>query len=374
MNTRPLQFRLPARRGAANKGITSFQDLDALMQFVNQDDSNKVDLQLTGAQMEFTDRKTLALPMPGGRGTQEFAFNAWSFDQLASMLKIPTKYLESCPIVGKGGMKDQIEARMGERAAKEHIVRLRMTETTEGVKGVIRAVLPGNYAFYDNRHMVPAVKQAIAELGGDFTLQLTNAQDPKSIERQMHMRFVRNTSFNFDEIKIDDPHGIGFHTTTSEVGDGEVRIDALVWRLVCKNGLMGWGDSEVLKLRHRNFQAHEVTPQIHEGVLSAARQEVAVKDMLQRKYDEKVLDPESTLLLLGAKMRTSDFIKDQALAVLRGNRKKSYSRFDIMQAYTQAAQSLSINDRVKLEMSVGHAVFGNVVTTTGETVHDDGED
>src|SRR4029077_955562 len=168
----------------------------------------------------------------------------------------------------------------------------------------------------------------------------------------------KENEFNLDAIDVNDPHKIGFHCLTSEVGDGDIRVDALVYRLLCKNGLLGWGDSEILRLRHKNLQTHEVNPQIQEAVLASVRQEDAIKDLLERKYSEPVGDPETALLLMGAKMKVSDWLKEQALGALRREKKSDYSRFDIMQAFTQAAQQLPFAERIKLEMSVGRSFLG----------------
>jgi hypothetical protein len=351
-------------------------DLKGIWAFVNADDKNKSEKLVEASKLEFTNRKTLAIPT--AEGTKEYSFTPYSFDQFSGMLKIPTKYLESCPVGGPGGMKAQIDLRLAERGNKEQLVRFRNTDTVEGVSGVIRAVLPGLFTPFDNRHLLTAVQRANQEAGGGFQLELTNAHDPRSMEQVFHLRFLRQTGFNFDGIGIDDPHRIGYHCFTSEVGYSDLVLNALVWRLVCKNGMMGFGDSEVLKIRHRNFASHEVTPRLQEGVLSAVRQEAAVKELLERKYTEPVRDFEGELLLLGAKTKVSDFIKERAVEIARTHKKEEYSRFDVMQAYTEAAQSLPIDDRVKLELTIGRAIFGAGAMVRSrrnvpETIDTDGE-
>ena len=339
-----------------SKPPIEMEQFSGIMAFINQDDKSKEDIGVLGSNIEFTNRKTLALPTKSG--TQEFSFNEWSFAQFAEMLKIPSKYLASCPVNGKGSQRDQIEARMSERLNQNHLIRLRRTHTEDNVFGVVRAVLPGDYSIFDNRHLVTAVKRAITEAGGSFKLELTNVHDPRSIEQSLHMRFLKDQQFDLDISDAKDPHKIGFHCFTSEIGDGDIRLDALVYRLVCKNGMMGFADSEVLRLRHKNFQTHEVTPQIQSGVLASVSLEAPIKDLLERKYNEPVADPETQLLLMGARMKVSDWVRDQAMTVLRAHRKPKYSRFDIMQSFTEAAQTLPFADRIKLEMNTGRSFLG----------------
>lgn len=337
----------------------NFDSIQSLMSFVKADDANKEDYVIKGAQFDFTDRKTLALKTPNGM--EEFAFNPHSFDQLCGLAKIPTKYLEGCKVTGKGGMKDQLEARMENRLANDHLIRVRRTPNEDGVAGMIRAILPGEYAPFDYRDLIPSLGRAITEVGEGFKLEMSNVQDPKSVESSLHLRFVRESGFDFKELEINDPHRMGFHCRTSEIGDGPTIINALVWRLICKNGMMGWGDSEVLKIHNKNLHKHEVYPQLTEAIFATVRQQEPLREMIMRKYEEVVPDPETSMLLMAARMKVSDHTKEEALAILRKDSmtKDAITRFDMMQAFTRVAHSLSMTERTKLETAVGRFMFGN---------------
>jgi hypothetical protein len=349
-------FRLPTSRkpSPVSPNLSSFEGLQA---FLNQDDQNKEDYLISGAQIEFTNRKTLAIPTK--KGTEEFAFSPWSFDQFSDSLKIPPRFLADCPITGKGSMKDLIEMRMEAKKSAEYLIRTRRAETDDGVSGVVRAVLNGNYSPFDNRHLLAAVKRAVSDIGGKFNIISTNANDPKSIETAFHLRMTENQKFDFDELGLSDPHHMGFHARTSEVGAMKLRIDALVYRLVCANGMMGWADSSVLAENHKGLHVHEMTPRVHEAVLSSVRQKDAVKEMLSCVYTEVVQEPETQLLLMGKHMRMSDMIIEEALNVFRTTKHDEVTRFHLAQAFTQASQALPIAERAKIEESVGEALFTN---------------
>lgn len=363
-------FRLPR----TVKVAPHLDQFSGIWAFVNKDDENKQDLNLKGSQIEFTARKTLALPTP--KGTFEYAFTPHSFEQFAKTLNIPAKYLGSCPITGRGSMQDQISARMDGLLNKSFLMRLRNTKTDDGLSGMVRAILPENYAVFDNRHLVQACQTAITQTGMKFSIQMTNVQDPRSIEQRIMMRFVQNQQFDVKAPSgVGDPHQIGFHCLSSEVGDGDIRVDALVYRLLCTNGLMGWGDSEVLRQRHSGFMPHEMTPRFQEAVLASVRQEDAIKDLLERKYTELVgRDPTNALMLMAAKMRVSDYVKDTAVTVLQKNVKSEYTKFDIMQAFTETAQQLPLMDRIKLEMSVGRMMLGGGKPAIRENVPAEADD
>lgn len=366
-----VAFRIP------NRIPGQLSELSAVMALVNADDKNKNDILVRGSQMEFTNRKTLALPTKDG--TKEFSFTPYSFDQFAGMLKIPAKYLETCPVTGKGGMKDQVESRMEKKLANDFLVRVRMSaQEAEGVSGFCRAILPGNFTPFDNRHMVDALTRAMREAGGKFKLTSSNTNDPKSLEEHMHLRLIHEGDTSFEiEGGMNDQHKMGFHAITSEVGACKLEIDALVYRLVCKNGMMGWADSEVLKVPYRNFQAHEMFPRVNEAVLSSIRQGEVIRDLLNRSYGEEFGDsPEAYLAGMGRRMRVSDHVLEQAVETFRRER-YAHTRFFAAQAFTFAAQTLPIRERIELEDAVGRELFGvgrrrrrrtngNTIDTTAE--------
>jgi hypothetical protein len=330
---------------------------DGLQAFINQDDRNKEDYAVIGEQIEFTARKTLAIPTK--KGTEEFAFSPWSFEQFSDSLKIPPRFLADCPITGKGSMKDNIEMRMEGKKSAEYLIRVRRVEADDGVSGVIRGVLSNHFTPFDNRHLLAAVKRALADIGGNFNIVSTNANDPKSMETGFHLRITETEKFDFDELGLSDPHVMGFHARTSEVGSMRLRIDALVWRLVCANGMMGWKEAAVLSENFRNIHVHEMTPRVQEAVLSSIRQKEAVKSLLTHVYTQPVAEPETRLLLMGKHMRISDSLIETALNVFRTSKHPVVTQFHLAQAYTEAAQSLPMQERARLEELVGSAMFNS---------------
>jgi len=336
-------------------------DLSSLMAFVNIDDKNKADFLVPGDRLEFTDRKTIAVP--SSEGTVEYSFTPYSFDQFAGLLDIPPKYLGSCPVSGKGSMKDQVEARMEKRRSDNFLVRVRNTKTEDGLQGTVRAILSSEYALFDNRHLVQAMQTAVKEIGGDFDLVGSNTADPRSVETQLHIRLVG------EELTLpgDDPHRCGIHGITSEVGDAFVDINALVWRLVCSNGMMGWGDALVLHQVHKGFQSHEMTARVQEACLAATRQHEVVQDMLTAAMSINIENPVVYLETQARRMKLSDgFIEASQEALKIEAAAGEVTRFTIAQAFTRAAQALPLPDRSKIETKVGKFLYAALEVTMSE--------
>jgi len=363
------RFRLPPR--SANSKTTTPEDLDGIMSWVNADDRNKEDALAPVANIDFTDRKTLMVPMKGAQ-RREYAFNESSYKQLCSLLGIPAKYLATCPVDGPGGQKAQVENRIEQHGGKELLVRVRnapMDVDGKKVAGVVRAVLPGNYTPFDNRHMVTSLRSAIAQ-AGEFKLQASNITDPRSSEKALQIRMTREETFEIGELGLNDPHQVGFHAVTSEVGLQHLSVSALVWRLVCTNGMMGWGDSRILDTNYTNHTVSELMPRIHEAVLISMRQEEAIKDMLHRVYLEPVKDPESSIHIFARKMKLSDSLTERALYHLKMDRSAKPTKFTVLQAFTATAREAPLAERAGLEALIGKTLIGGSYTLE-QNAHDE---
>jgi len=346
---------LPPRGVPVGKPVT-LKQLEGIWAFVNADDANKRDVVLTANQLEFTDRKTLALP--SSTGTKEYGFSDHGFDGLATLLDIPSKYLSKCPVTGRGGMKDQIEMRLESNDTRSFLVRIRETEEDNKVHGTIRAVLPGTHVAFDNRHLLQAVERALK--GGEgthWTIMGSNITSPKEVERELNLRLVRKAMFQpLQGLDIDDPHQSGFHARTSEIGLGNISVQSLVYRLLCTNGLMGM-DSRGETFRSRfDKMPHEANPLIQEAIMASTRQEEAVADIFQRAYAEEVAEPTTSIFMLGRQKRLPEPLIERAVELF-ANENQPHNRYGMLQAYTSAAKEYPLAERAKLEETIGAAFF-----------------
>jgi hypothetical protein len=220
-------------------------------------------------------------------------------------------------------------------------------------------VLGGSFQPYDNRHLIADVMRGVKEIGDDYQLVATNAHDPRRLEESLHLRMVRKQAFNLPNLPahVDDPHQSGFHVSTSEIGACDLSLSTLIWRLICTNGLMGWGDAEVVRVKHRNFAIHEIGPRIMEGMLISTRQEASVADMLSRTYSEPVSDPHFEIINMGRRMKAPDAFVERTIELYRNNHVAQPTRYFVMQAFTEAARQAPLHERTKLEEMVGKAFF-----------------
>lgn len=329
--------------------------LAKLVAFINKDDQNKADVLVKGSEIEITKRKTVAIPYLGE--THEFSFNDHSFDQMSKMLGIPPKFLRTCPNDGKGSIEDIVSARMTKRLGENHFLRLRVGASGEkGVTGFIRGFLSSEYKPYDNRDLLAALQTAMRVDRAKF--HSTNAYVPRHLENALNIRMLFDKSSEF-EVE-GDKHCMGVHLQTSEIGMYPVSVGALVWRLVCSNGLMGWSNSDIVSITHRNVEPHEISPRVEEAYSAAQRLSAPASEVLEALVAEPIKDPVLSVLRYSEKMKLPEAIVDKIMKqITRQDEAPPTTKYGLLQAFTAAAKGMDdLTDIVHIEKLIGKVLLG----------------
>lgn len=210
----------------------NFDSLAALAERVEQVDSAKHDLVATTNAVRVIDDDRLAI------GEHEVDVLPHAHGQIAERLKIPRPYYNR--VGGEfPGLRTEMLRRHFQDQPERRLFRT-MTElpgedALDGLHGgALRAFLSDRYRPMDNAWMLSALLPAMEEV---------QAHHPISIESQAMTatRFYLQITFPGVEAQVQQGDVIraGVQIVNSEVGSGALDIRALVWRLVCVNGMVG---------------------------------------------------------------------------------------------------------------------------------------
>ncbi len=161
------------------------------------------------------------LDISSGREQESFVLSDVAHRQIADRLGIPFKYYEkmqsSYPTLldqnVNGWLLKNPERRM-----------LRILD------GRVRAFLSDRYRRLDNLELADAILPVIAEMPGADILSA------EVTETRMFIKVVNKTLRA--EISTGDVVQAGFMVSNSEVGLGSLKVEPLIYRLVCRNGLI----------------------------------------------------------------------------------------------------------------------------------------
>lgn len=177
------------------------------------------DTGLMDFKAEDNGRSFITLNMKGN--SQTFAVNELAHQQIAQRLQIPYRYYQKMQIEQPDLLSENVNTWL------HYAPERRMLRTLDGE---VRAFLSDRYRRLDNLELCEAVLPIIREMSG---ASITSCEVTPS---HMYLKVV-NKKLKAD-VAVGDTVQAGFVISNSEVGLGSVKIEPLIYRLVCRNGLI----------------------------------------------------------------------------------------------------------------------------------------
>jgi hypothetical protein len=225
----------------------------------------------------------------------EFPVGPIAHEQLATHYEIPRRYydrmLESSPELLVRNVNHWVQ-----KTDEKRFIRT--------LDGNMRAFLSDKYRPLDNYLIAKAAMPTLGEMANDNSLglQIVSAQ---ITERRLYIQCV--TPRITEEVKVGDEVQMGITITNSEVGCGSVRVEPLIWRLACLNGMVRThslkrhhvgkrlGTNDVLD--YNDFYASETVEADNQAFL------LKVRDTVRNAFDVLKFREEVELLQLAAENR-----------------------------------------------------------------------
>jgi hypothetical protein len=107
-----------------------------------------------------------------------------------------------------------------------------------------RAILSNRYSIIDNKPVYEELKDVLRERSYHLTSHHVDYEG-------MHLRFLNQERiYRLKHLDLNEEIMGGFHVRNNEVGFGTLRLDAIIYRLVCKNGMVVPHQSSMMRKRH----------------------------------------------------------------------------------------------------------------------------
>lgn len=161
-------------------------------------------------------------------GVSPFYLNDLAKEQIASRLQIPKKYFDRMEVEAPTLLETNVNHWLQNNDDK-YMVRT--------LDGKARAFLSSRFRPLDNEQLAEAVLPTL----GKMDIQIVSAE---VTEKHLYIKAV--TEKLTGEIKKGDTVQAGIVISNSEVGCGAVKIEPMIYRLVCLNGLIS-ADSSMRK-------------------------------------------------------------------------------------------------------------------------------
>lgn len=145
-----------------------------------------------------------------------------------------------------------------------------------GTRRAAFAVVTRGYSALDAGDIADIAREALGRIPNGDTARGTVHYNPGTTGLTVDVLFPGNVRGRRPQ-RADDGHVGGVRITSADNGTGAIKASTLVWRLVCKNGMMGFGPGTVERIVHRGNRAAMVA-RLATAIRSTATQASAVVD------------------------------------------------------------------------------------------------
>ena len=163
-----------------------------------------------------------------GDKSQEFEIADVAHTQIAARLDIPTKYYQRMRSQAPELLSANVNGWFQQKPER------RMVRTLDGQ---MRAFLSDRYRRLDNYDLAAAVLPVLKDMGEGLKIVSTELTESKMYIKVINERLEL-------EVKQGDVVQAGMVISNSEVGMGSLKVEPLIYRLICTNGLIAQDHSQ----------------------------------------------------------------------------------------------------------------------------------
>lgn len=227
-------------------------------------------------------------------GGRRFELNRRAMVQLAQRLRIPVDFLDRQP----DNLKFALTNYWAQNGGYEREVMMRTMQDNQ-----VRGILSSSYTPLDDIDVVPL----IADILGDEEVDIKIMDFHNDYS---HIRIVFNRLTT--EARPGDIIQTGIHISNSEVGMRSIRTDALVYRLICTNGMVRDENNGRSSIRHIG-NSDRLKDQLRMLITDAKENAQHLTNQFKEAVNHKLLEPTK---LIEQHAQSNDLSQAQLKAVL----------------------------------------------------------
>ena len=264
------------------------KSIDDACDIVAADDLHKWD-SIARCQTVSLHNGRLMFPQAASDGYDEgLSLSPWAMAQACQKLGLPTAYFKKCPHhLQDANFNYWNRTQEVARQLSKADVDPDETWLLRAKGGTVRGVLSPRYSRLDNKQLMdtlfPMLKHRNYKVG---LIQLTG--------EALHLRLVDPTIAR--DVLPDDRLMVGIHIANSEVGLRAVTVDALVFRLICTNGLIRRvNHKSLLKQRHIHVKEARFGEMLQAAIQDAVIVAAGFIEQMALAVKTEVPDPDKAI-------------------------------------------------------------------------------
>lgn len=365
---------LPNGGYVSDSPLSSSLDLIQVREQVREEDEGKWDATVFRDQLTLLNGKLLVPENVTSQEVEELTPTTWATAQMCGRLGIPTAYFRRCPLDLQDAQfnvwarhHDRFETSGFENSLRSDSGTRYASSTRNGLgneRWLIRAkhdslrgVLSDRYTRLDNKPFLDCLEPLVPSRLQVKWFALTG--------ESLHLRLIDPTLAR--EVLPDDRIMVGLHIANSEVGKRSVTVDAIVWRLVCQNGLVRLVKGKsLLQQRHIFVSQSNFKRDLERAMGEALTTAAGLLEKMAQSTTEHLEDIETVIEKIGERHQLSEAFQEKIKnALLLENRGQQETLYGLTNALTQAAQTLPPDDRYGMEVMAGEVMERGAIWLNG---------
>lgn len=274
--------------------------------------------------------------------------NDWATGQLLGRLNMPAEYFKRL-LTQREAAPWLFASHFNYWASRtnKHI-RLRAKLYNGNGTGVVRGAVSDKYSILDNDTVISTLAGIMQGREDDFEIVDFHLDD-----RRMNLR----VAYNDLAVQLGNLPGgeadwnkLGSDFVNSEVGASAFNLQALIWRLICSNGLRGWDQQgEAFTQRHIHLRPIEFQGRIADAIVNSLQTGQDFLNAFKDTQEKQINDPFAVIKKLANDGNFSRQFTDQAVSEWEGHD----TAYGVVNAFTRAARTLPNERRLEAESYAG---------------------
>lgn len=283
-----------------------------------------------------------------GPKIRDVRFNTtdWGQTQAFGKLGMPSQYFKKLKSSKPDLVADHFNY-WAKNSDKDILVR---TKIKNQDNGLIRGILSDKYTILDNDTALDSLGKILEGNDSAFSIRSLHLDD-----KRIHVRITfpdLTKKVGVDVQGNPDNLQVGMDFVNSEVGASSLNIMAMVYRLVCKNGLRAWCVDDRFSQRHIHFKSYELHMRMAEAMAKSLNSGIELTDHLEKTITKQIENPFSVIDKLAKENGfTQDFTDDT-----KENFDGVKSAYGIINAITASAKELPNERRLDTERFAGKLI------------------
>ena len=319
------------------------EDFKNLLEKIEMDDLSKLDFRVQAKDLVM---KENGLIVRKGKETREgLLLSEHAATQFLNRYDIPVK---------EGKMIARKDPEMFRQIFNDVVneddrgILIRARKTDKGY-GIVRAVLSEDYSILNNKRIIETLERHVHENS------FSGVESFYIDDRRFHARFtfdVSTTAFGRDVYGDDDLIKCGLDIINSETGNSSLRIEPMIFRLVCSNGLKAWRtDGDIIQQRHIFIDNDELDKLVVNGINTSLEKSNNIINTFEDAKKIQIEDPVADIIRLSeyanfSKKLTDSVIKNYFIEPMK-------NRYGVVNAFTRGARDLNNHQRLQVEEFAG---------------------